>query len=118
MATRPSLWQAIGRQLCPQCRRGKIHAGRIRLNPTCPVCGFRFEREEGYFTGAMYVSYVVTFPIAALLYFVIGRLTNLAWNSLILMGLTVLGLLPVVPWTIRFSRTVWLYLDYPSDAHW
>lgn len=31
--------------------------GRFEMNATCPVCGHRFEREPGFFQGAMYVSY-------------------------------------------------------------
>ena len=28
----------------------------------CPVCGLKFEREQGYFLGAMYVSYALAIP--------------------------------------------------------
>ncbi len=27
------------------------------MNPQCPCCGERFEKEPGYYTGALYVSY-------------------------------------------------------------
>ena len=27
------------------------------MHEYCPVCGLKFEREEGYFLGAMYISY-------------------------------------------------------------
>lgn len=33
----------------------------------CPVCGLKFEREQGYFLGAMYVSYLVSIPPVLLL---------------------------------------------------
>ena len=35
------------------------------MNAACPACGLRFEREAGYFTGAMYVSYVLALPVMA-----------------------------------------------------
>ena len=32
----------------------------------CAVCGLRFEREQGYFLGAMYINYGVTVVLALL----------------------------------------------------
>jgi len=43
----------------PVCLNGRMFAGRLRMHPTCPVCGHRFEREQGFFQGAMYVSWVL-----------------------------------------------------------
>src|SRR6266568_7752907 len=51
---------AMLRQRCPRCFAGKVYRGLLDMNETCPVCGLRFEREEGYFTGAMYVSYLLS----------------------------------------------------------
>ena len=31
----------------------------------CPVCDLRFEREPGYFMGAMYISYVLGLLVIA-----------------------------------------------------
>jgi len=46
---------AIIRQRCPRCFTGKVFRRLLDMNETCPVCGLRFEREEGYFTGAKFV---------------------------------------------------------------
>ena len=57
------LWEglrAILRQRCPRCRRGRMFRGRLTMNDPCPVCGLVFQREEGYFLGAMYVSYALS----------------------------------------------------------
>src|SRR2546427_2942302 len=48
---------AIIRQRCPVCFQGAMFRGRFEMSATCPVCGHRFEREPGFFQGAMYVSY-------------------------------------------------------------
>ena len=37
------------------------------MHETCPVCDHRFEREPGYFVGAMYVSYAPATPVYLLL---------------------------------------------------
>jgi uncharacterized protein (DUF983 family) len=53
---------------CPKCEKGDIfaHKGNIfllrvpEMHEHCPVCGYKFEKEPGYFLGAMYVSYGMT----------------------------------------------------------
>src|SRR6185312_5628512 len=38
---------------CPNCGRGPLLEGWLRVRPRCPVCGLRFERgEQGYQVGA------------------------------------------------------------------
>ena len=59
-------------QRCPRCRSGKIfrrsiYLGFPKMHERCPVCRLRFEREEGYFLGAMYISYGLALPIIALI---------------------------------------------------
>ena len=44
-----------------------MFSGRFTMNPTCPVCGHRFEREQGFFQGAMYVSWVLGVTYLAVL---------------------------------------------------
>jgi len=41
---------------CPNCEQGKIFTGLFRMNKTCPVCGVRFEREDGESVGGMYIN--------------------------------------------------------------
>jgi hypothetical protein len=58
-----SAMRGILQQLCPRCRAGKIFRKSVWLFPgmyeRCPVCGLKFEREDGYFLGAMYISYAL-----------------------------------------------------------
>ena len=37
------------------------------MHERCPVCDLKFEREAGYFLGAMYVSYGLALVIIALI---------------------------------------------------
>src|SRR5712671_2207503 len=70
----------ILQQRCPRCRSGNIFRKSLFLFPKmherCPTCDLKFEREPGYFLGAMYVSYalglVIITLIAALLWFLTG----------------------------------------------
>ena len=48
---------ALVKQRCPRCLQGPVFAGLFHMHAQCPVCGLSFEREPGYFTGALYLSY-------------------------------------------------------------
>jgi uncharacterized protein (DUF983 family) len=67
------LW-AVVRMRCPRCRRGRMFKGLLQMNDPCPVCGLIFEREEGYFLGAMYVSYVLGCAVVGAAYFLAAAL--------------------------------------------
>ena len=60
-----SRWRAIIRGECPRCRRAPIFRALWTMNEKCPTCGLEFDREPGYFTGAMYISYALAVPVAA-----------------------------------------------------
>lgn len=55
--SRPGPWIAALSRRCPRCLQGRIFCGLFQMNSKCPNCGLTFDREHGYFTGAMYVSY-------------------------------------------------------------
>jgi uncharacterized protein (DUF983 family) len=50
-------FSAILKQLCPRCLQGKVFGKLWKMNRRCPACGLEFEREPGYYLGAMYFSY-------------------------------------------------------------
>ena len=80
--------RTILQQQCSECGLGQIFQGAFRMNRRCPVCGYKFERGPGYFTGAMYFSYALEIPIIAagvilgkLLLAPPGRSTGSSWRS-------------------------------------
>ncbi|MEJ5221713.1 MAG: DUF983 domain-containing protein [Tepidiforma sp.] len=93
---------------CPRCCRGAVWAGPFRMHERCPVCGLQFEREPGYFTGAMYASYFiglfVTLPV---------------WLWMLLAGApfgailgAAFGLVALVtPAAFHYSRVAWMQID-------
>jgi uncharacterized protein (DUF983 family) len=109
---------AIFHQLCPHCRVGKIfprsiYTGLPPMHEHCPVCGLKFEREPGYFLGAMYISYMIGVPILALLCLLLWRLTNWSLGHIII-GACVLFLPFALPVTL-LSRVLWIYFDRAVD---
>lgn len=84
------------------------------MYPSCPVCGLRFEREQGYFTGAMYVSYMLAVPVVALCAALVSLLApGLSFEAT--MGVAALLFLPFVPLIFRYSRILWIHLDQAVD---
>jgi uncharacterized protein (DUF983 family) len=117
-ATKLSTVGDILHQRCPRCRRGNIFRYSIfrgfpKMHERCPVCDLKFEREPGYFLGAMYVSYVlglVTVTVfAALLWWVTGW-----WITKDTIWAVVL-FLPLAPTITLFARVLWIYLDQTID---
>lgn len=96
-----------GMQLrCPNCCRGRIYSSFSRLNPACPVCGVRFEREEGDFLGAMLIAYSVTSLLV-----VVGVLLTAALTDLSLTGhLTLWALCAVLFLTLTYRnmKGIWI----------
>jgi uncharacterized protein (DUF983 family) len=79
----------------------------------CTVCGLKFEREEGYFLGAMYVSYGLALVIIALIAVALWALTGW-WITKVAVWAVVLFLPLAVPITL-LSRVLWIYLDQSID---
>ena len=52
-----------------------MFANLFKMNLDCSNCGFKFEREPGYFVGAMYINYGATVFIAFGGYFALDFLT-------------------------------------------
>ena len=79
----------------------------------CSVCDLKFEREPGYFLGAMYLSYglgvLIMAPIAALLWVLTGL-----WITKVIIWAFVL-FLPSAPTITLFARVLWIYLDQSVD---
>src|SRR3954447_9568181 len=77
------------RRRCGRCGGKRIFRSYFHLHDRCPRCGYKFEREEGFFTGVYLVNYAVT---ALLL--VIEIFAFLLWAS------ANEGDVSVVPWLI------------------
>ena len=110
----PSTMAAIAKLRCPRCRRGRIFGGLMTMNERCPECDLKFEREPGYFTGAMYFSYAIGIPIVALMTLV-GKLLLPAWPLHWLVVLAWVAFLPLVPFVFRYSRVLFLHFDRHFD---
>ncbi len=108
----------ILRQRCPRCRRGSIfrysiYRGFPRMCERCAVCDLKFQREEGYFLGAMYISFCLALVIIALIAVLLWVITGW-WITRVTIWAVVL-FLPLAPAISLFARVLWIYLDQTFD---
>ena len=121
-SAKPSTLKSILRQLCPRCRAGRMFShsvflvyleGLPQMYPHCEVCDLKFEREQGYFLGAMYVGYglaLVTIAVTAALLWVITK-----WLITKVVIWAVVLFVPLAPLIALLSRVLWIYLDWAID---
>jgi len=83
------------------------------MNEPCPRCGLRFEREPGYWTGAMVASYALGVPVLVLIVAALWLLTG--WDIIPVLIVGDVLFLAAAPFIWRYSRVVWLYLDWLID---
>ena len=103
---------------CPGCGSRGLFRRWFTLVERCPRCGLRFEREEGYWTGAMGANIIATelvFVALMILTFV------LTWpeppvREMIIGGVAFTLLFPMLFYP--FSKTIWMAFDrafHPED---
>ena len=84
------------------------------MNERCPDCGLKFEREQGYFLGAMYFSYLIAVVLITVLFWLVSVfMRDTSFN--IALTLAVVLFLPFVPLVFRYSRIIWMHFDRTID---
>jgi len=81
------------------------------LRDHCSRCGLHFEREQGYWVGALIINTTVTFGSFVIL-FVGGMIVywpDVPWGGLMAVTIGVMAVLPVVFYP--FSKTIWMALE-------
>jgi uncharacterized protein (DUF983 family) len=118
MTERPGAIRGIIRQVCPRCREGAIFRaplwrGYLAMHERCPVCGLKFEREPGYFLGALYFSYLLSILPGLAIVLFLWRWTGWQFDHVMLGAF--LCYLPLVPAVTRWSRIIFIYVDQHFD---
>ncbi len=98
------------RQRCPVCGRGKIFSGIFKTYERCPACGFAFEREPGYYTGAMAVNLVVSELLIVIIAVPLAASQAVSVTILIILGCTIPILLPLIFY--RPTKSLWMSFDH------
>jgi hypothetical protein len=82
----------------------------MRMHPTCPACGLRYEREPGYFIGSLYISYALA-TIIMLIGLGLGCLVLPTWDLGTITLIVGALFIPLTPAVTRYSRVLWMYFD-------
>jgi uncharacterized protein (DUF983 family) len=101
---------------CPRCQNGNLFESQnsykygkmTTMNTHCSNCGLKFDREPGYFFGAMYVSYAmnIAFFVMALIAFYLffdEKISGLVY----MLGYVLITVL-LFPIIYRLSRSIWI----------
>ena len=96
---------------CPRCGERKIFQGWTEMVEACPRCGLVFEREEGYWVGAVAINTVVTLFGFGFIVLLVAYLTWPDTPVLILVTAGVVGGIVFPVFFYPFSKTVWLAMD-------
>ena len=83
------------------------------MHERCPICDLKFNREPGYFLGAMYISYGLALAAILSIAFALWLITHWRIDRVVIWAI-ILFLPLVLPITL-FSRVLWIYLDQAVD---
>ncbi len=108
----PQPWErVIGRAMrlrCPVCGQGPMFRG-ITTRDHCPVCGFQFEREVGYFTNGIVLNYMLACTATA---FIITPLALIVrWPLYVTIGVALALALGLTGLVFLHAKSLWLAAD-------
>lgn len=102
------LWRGL-RLRCPRCGKGKVFSHGFTTYEKCSHCGWVYEREEGYWTGAMAVNLVVIELLIAVVEVPLAAM-QVPLVPLFAVGIPLSILLPIAFYP--FSKSLWMSIDF------
>jgi len=106
---------------CPNCKKGKMYnqLGSLflfkapKMNANCSECDFKFEKEPGFFFGAMFISYalIVAEMVASVVIF--KFILDLSYIAVVSLSVLISILLSIT--NFRISRSIWVYMFYKNQ---
>ena len=105
---------------CPNCQKGKIFSSNNILDlpkiaempDRCPVCDFDIQQEDGFYYGAMFISYVF---LAFFILTIVGLFILINGGVSTIQLLIILGLVMLFwPYWFRLARAMWLTIYYKT----
>ena len=108
---------SILNQKCPVCQEGDYYINKQAYNlktfdkshTNCSYCNHKFEIENGFFYGAMYVSYGISIAVAVSLFMATYVLfPETPYYTYIF--IIIIGIVLFTPVAFRMSRIIWMNL--------
>jgi len=110
------LWRGLRRK-CSRCGEGKLFRRWFAMVPDCPNCNLHFEREPGYWVGAVAINTAVVGVLFVIVFIAYSAATvpDIPWVTLLLIELPIMALGPIAFYP--FSKTLWVAIDRAFLAH-
>ena len=87
---------------CPRCGKGSLAAGLYKTARSCSACGMLFEKESGYYAGAIYPLYGMSGAVGGLTALVAMLAFDLGiWGSVACGAAAVILASPYLFWVSR-----------------
>lgn len=108
---------------CPKCQQGNFFETKTMFSKkfsknyaNCPICNTSFEKEPGFYTGAMYVSYSLNVAFIVVSFVVAVGFLNI--DAVQLLYFVVPSLVFLAPFFFRISRRIWInaFVKYDKSA--
>lgn len=104
----------IVRLKCPKCGKGDVFEkmnGKLisfpKMNASCSSCHYHYDREPGYFLGAMYASYGLAVLEGISTFLIISFLVP-SLQALSLAFITAFVILLFAIWNYKLARVIWI----------
>jgi uncharacterized protein (DUF983 family) len=96
---------------CPRCGAGKLFHHWFSMVQDCPRCGMKFEREPGYWTGAIAINTIIIGGLFTIVLVVTMILTvpDIPWVTVLMLVIPLMTIGPMIVYP--FSKTLWLAVD-------
>jgi uncharacterized protein (DUF983 family) len=104
------LWRGFTKR-CARCGSRHLFKRWFTMVPDCPRCGLHFEREEGYWSGAIAINTIIIGGIFAIVFIATMALTvpDIPWVGLLMAVIPIMSIGPLIVYP--FSKTLWLAVD-------
>jgi uncharacterized protein (DUF983 family) len=104
------LWRGCTRR-CARCGSGHLFRHYFTMVDDCPRCGLHFERESGYFAGALAINIIAVGGLFAIVFVALLAVTipDVPVVELLAVLIPIAAFGPIVFYP--FSKTIWVAID-------
>jgi uncharacterized protein (DUF983 family) len=115
---------SIGKMVCPRCQEGDFfvaHPYNLRkagdTHEYCPKCGLKYEKEVGFYYGAMYVSYALGVALFVTCWVTFNLFFPSASTGIQITTISLVSL-AAGPYFYALSKIIWanFFFGYDKDA--
>jgi len=115
MNWKESRFYSVITNTCPSCHKGKVfkygsvfHPNKFdKMYDNCTACGHKYEKEHGFFYGAMYASYAITVAMSVATFVLTYLFYSLAPYWLYIINILIV-LVVLAPLNFRLGRLLWI----------